>query len=75
MKVELAQLLAERLGADGFKGMGWQGDGGMFALDVSNNVELVDKAASSVVRSTTSSELDTAAPNRGCRCRCVGGDL
>lgn len=47
MKVELAQLLAERLGADGFKGMGWQGDGGMFALDVSDNVALVDKAASS----------------------------
>lgn len=47
MKVELAELLGDRLKADGYKGMGWQGDGGMFALDVSDNVTLLDKAASS----------------------------
>lgn len=46
MKVELAELLGEQLRAQGFKGMGWQGDGGMFALDVSDNVALLDKAVS-----------------------------
>ena len=47
MKVMLAELLAAKLSDHGFKGMGWQGDGGMFALDVSDNVALVDKAVSS----------------------------
>lgn len=46
MKVELAELLGEKLLEQGFKGVGWQGDGGMFALDVSDNVALVDKAVS-----------------------------
>lgn len=43
MKVELAEALAERLKAEGYGGVGWQGDGGMFALDITASVDLVDK--------------------------------
>lgn len=47
MKVELAESLADRFKAQGFGGVGWQGDGGMFALDVTEDIELVDKTVSS----------------------------
>ena len=45
LKIKLADELAKSLGAYGFKGMGWQGDGGMFALEVGSNNKQLDKTA------------------------------